>query len=77
MYYRNPCTLYLPHERKYEKKWGGGGVSSLESTASLVSTEHLLRYNSAAKHAKLVGQSTAQLLQFLVDHLGNQMILNL
>ncbi len=33
LYYRNPCTLYLPHEWKYEKK---GGVSCLESTVSLV-----------------------------------------
>ena len=34
------------------------------------------RYNSAAKHAQLVGRSTAQLLQLLVDQLGKNFLKN-
>ena len=42
------------------------------SSGSLNPALFLWRYNSAAKHANLVGQKTALLLQFLVDKLGDE-----
>ena len=54
----------------------GRHEESLQVWAKLVRKSYCSRYNSAAKHAQLVGRSTAQLLQLLVDQLGKNSLKN-